>query len=64
MLRTSSWRLAEDDHLALVALAGQVALEAVLVPALLLTHLAVPAQLLQALGLDSVGNLQQTSTLS
>ncbi|GFZ14979.1 DNA/RNA-binding protein Kin17, conserved region [Actinidia rufa] len=46
--------LAEDLHLALVALAHAVALEPVLVPALLLAHLAVPPQLLQAFGFDSV----------
>ncbi len=41
-----------------MALRGEMALEAVLVPALLAAHLAVPAQLLQALGLDAVGNLR------
>ena len=46
--------LAEDLHLALVALAHAVALEPVLVPALLLAHLAVPPQLLQPFRLDSV----------
>lgn len=46
--------LAEDEHLALVALAHAVALEAVLVAALLLAHLAVPPELLQPLRLDSV----------
>ena len=40
-------------------LAGQVTLEAVLVTTLLLTHLAIPSQLLQTLGFDSVGNLHQ-----
>jgi hypothetical protein len=45
-------------HLALVSLAHLVALEAVLIPAGFLAQLAVPAQLVQALGLDAVGNLQ------
>lgn len=46
--------VAEDAHLALVALAHAVALEAVLVAALLLAHLAVPPELLEAFGFDSV----------
>ena len=46
--------LAKDLHLALVALAHAVALEAVLVAALLLAHLAVPPQLLEPLGFDPV----------
>uniref|UniRef100_A0A2P2PIS4 Uncharacterized protein MANES_07G115700 n=1 Tax=Rhizophora mucronata TaxID=61149 RepID=A0A2P2PIS4_RHIMU len=46
--------LAEDLHLALVALAHAVALEPVLVSALLLAHLAVPSQLLQTFRFDSV----------
>ncbi|GER47140.1 glycolate oxidase iron-sulfur subunit [Striga asiatica] len=46
--------LAEDLHLALVGFAHAVALETVLVPALLLAHLAVPPELLEALGLDPV----------
>lgn len=48
--------LAEDLHLALVRLAHAVALESVLVAALLLAHLAVPSELLQSFGLDSVGD--------
>lgn len=46
--------LAEDLHLALVGLAHAVAFESVLVAALLLTHLAVPSQLLQTLRLDPI----------
>jgi hypothetical protein len=46
-------------HLSLVALAHLVALEAVLIPAGLLAQLAVPAQLVQALGLNAVGNLHE-----
>lgn len=52
------WHLAKHQHLALVRLAGLVALEAVLITALLVAHLAVPAQLLQALGFDAVRNLR------
>jgi hypothetical protein len=48
--------LAKDLHLALVGLAEAVTLEAVLIAALLLTHLAVPAELLQTLGLDAIGD--------
>lgn len=48
--------LAEDLHLALVALAHAVALEAVLVAALFLAHLAVPAELLETFGLDSISD--------
>jgi hypothetical protein len=44
-------------HLAAVALAHLVALEAVLIAARLLAQLAVPAQLGQPLGLDAVGDL-------
>ena len=55
---TSVGGLPEHHHLALVGLAGEVALEAILVAALLLAHLTIPAQLLQALGLDAIGNLQ------
>jgi hypothetical protein len=36
-----------------------MALEAVLVTALLLAQLAVPSQLLEALGLDAVGDLKE-----
>lgn len=46
--------LREDPHLAQVALGRGVALEAVLVSALLLAHLAVPLELLQPLGLKVV----------
>ncbi|KAI8031458.1 hypothetical protein LOK49_LG01G01772 [Camellia lanceoleosa] len=48
--------LAKDLHLALVALAHAVALEPVLVPTLLLAHLAVPPKFLQTLRLDSIRN--------
>ncbi|KAF2318774.1 hypothetical protein GH714_010616 [Hevea brasiliensis] len=48
--------LTEDLHLTLVALAHTVALEAILVAALLLTHLAVPSELLETFGFDSVGD--------
>ena len=48
-LRTSIRCFSKDLHLSLVRLAGQMALEAILVPALLLAHLAVPSQLLQSL---------------
>lgn len=48
--------LAEDLHLALVALAHAVALEAVLVATLFLAHLAVPAELLETFGLDPVSD--------
>jgi hypothetical protein len=41
--------LAYDNHLSQVGLGGDVHLEAVFVAALLLTHLAVPPQALQAL---------------
>ena len=40
-----------------MAIAGQVALEAVLIPALLLAHLAIPLQLLQPFGLHAIRNL-------
>mmetsp|Transcript_8742 Transcript_8742/g.23765 ORF Transcript_8742/g.23765 Transcript_8742/m.23765 type:complete len:308 (-) Transcript_8742:8-931(-) len=46
--------LAEYLHLSDVRLAGQVALEAVFVPTLLVAQLAVEFELLKALGLDSV----------
>ena len=48
--------LGEDAHLAQVRVARLVALEAVLVAALLLAHLAVPPQLLQAFGFYAVRN--------
>lgn len=38
-----------------------MAFEAILIPTLFLTHLAKPAQLLQAFGLDSVRYLQMAS---
>jgi len=47
----------KEEQLALVGLAHGVALEAILVAALLLAHLAVPAQLLQALRLHLVGQV-------
>jgi hypothetical protein len=46
--------LTEDLHLALVALAHTVALETVLVAALLLAHLAVPSKLLETLRFDPI----------
>lgn len=48
--------LAEDLHLALVTLAHAVAFESVLVPTLLLAHLAVPSELLETFGFDAVSN--------
>lgn len=45
---TSRWIFPENHHLPLVRLAGQVALEAILVSALLLAHLTVPSQFLQS----------------
>lgn len=53
------WVLTKHLHLSPVAVAHLVALEAVLIAALLLAQLAVPAQLLQALGFDGVGNLDR-----
>ena len=49
--------LAEREHLADVALGLRVALEAVLVAALLLADLAVPPQALQALALHLVRDI-------
>lgn len=46
--------LAEHLHLALVRLAHTMALESVLVAALLLAHLAVPSQFLQTFCFDPV----------
>mmetsp|Transcript_35158 Transcript_35158/g.98715 ORF Transcript_35158/g.98715 Transcript_35158/m.98715 type:complete len:298 (+) Transcript_35158:539-1432(+) len=46
--------LDEELHLALMPVGHAVALEAIFVPALLLAHLAVPTQLLEALGLHLV----------
>lgn len=51
------WVLAKYLHLAAVAVGGQMAFEPVLIAALLLAHLAVPAQFLQALCLDPVADL-------
>ena len=51
---TSVWCFSKDLHLSLVRLACQMALEAILVAALLLAHLAVPSQLLQTFRLDSI----------
>lgn len=39
--------LAKDDHLSLVGVAHTVALESVLIPTLLVAHLAVPSEFLQ-----------------
>ena len=49
---------AAHTYLPQVALTRLVALEAVLITALLFTQLAVPAQALQALGFDPVADLQ------
>jgi hypothetical protein len=46
-LHTSVGCLAKHHHLSLMAVTGEVALEAILVPTLLLTHLTVPSQFLQ-----------------
>ena len=61
---TSVRIFAEDHHLALVTLRSQVALEAILVSALLLAHLAIPSQLLQALGFDAISNLQKAGNIA
>ena len=53
----------EDEELALVGLARRVALESVLVSALLLAHLAVPTELLQPLGLHLVGQVLDLSLI-
>lgn len=37
--------------------AGKVTFKAVFITALLAAHLAIPAELLKALGLDTVGNV-------
>jgi len=47
----------KEEQLALVGLAHRVALEAVFIAALLLAHLAVPAQLLQTLRFHLVGEV-------
>lgn len=52
----SSGVLPEHLHLALVRLAHTMALESILVAALLLAHLAIPPQFLQTLCFDSVSN--------
>lgn len=52
------WVLPKHLHLPPVPFTHLVALEAVLISALLLTQLAVPTKLLQPLGLDPIGNLQ------
>ncbi len=54
---TSHGIYSKHYHLTLVRLAGQVTLETIFVSALLLAHLAVPSQLLQALGFDAICNL-------
>jgi len=51
--------LAKDLHLPPVPFTHLVALEAVLISALLLTQLAVPTKFLQPLGLDPIRNLQE-----
>lgn len=45
-----------------MALTHLVALEAVFITARLLAQLAVPAQLVETLGLDAVGNLEMVSS--
>ena len=52
------WRLAKHHHLPLVRVGAEVALEAILIAALLAAHLAIPSQLLQPLRLDAVGYLR------
>jgi hypothetical protein len=52
------WVLPKHLHLPSVPLTHLVALEAVLISALLLAQLAVPPQFAKALGLDARGNLQ------
>ena len=47
------WVVAKNHHLPRVRVGHGVALETVLVPALLVAHLAVPSQFLQALGLQN-----------
>lgn len=56
------WVLPKHLHLPPVPFTHLVALEAVLISALLLAQLAVPAQLAKTLGLDARGNLQGAST--
>ncbi|KAK8514972.1 hypothetical protein V6N13_121917 [Hibiscus sabdariffa] len=46
--------LPEDLHLALVRFAHAVAFESVFISALLSAHLAVPSQLLETFGFDSI----------
>ena len=50
----SGWVLAKNLHLTLVALAHTMALETVLVTTLLLTHLAIPSELLEPLCFDPI----------
>lgn len=50
-------RLAKHHHLPLVRVGAEVALEAILIAALLATHLAIPSQLLQPLRLDAITDL-------
>jgi hypothetical protein len=57
---SSGTHLTEHHHLPLVRVRAEVALEPILVSALLAAHLAVPSQLLQALRLDAVGYLHET----
>jgi len=55
--------IGKEEQLALVGLAHGVALEAILVAALFLTHLAVPPQLLEALRLHLVGQVLRRTHL-
>jgi hypothetical protein len=53
--------LADDKHLTKMGLRLSMALEAVLISALLLTDLAVPPQALQALGFHLIGQILWSS---
>mmetsp|Transcript_14319 Transcript_14319/g.32857 ORF Transcript_14319/g.32857 Transcript_14319/m.32857 type:complete len:322 (+) Transcript_14319:487-1452(+) len=53
----------EYTHVAQVRVGCEVALEAVLVAALLLTHLAIEFELLKSLGLHSIGNVLRRTLL-
>ena len=63
-LPTSIRILSKHHHLALVTLWCQMAFKSIFISALFLTHLAVPSQLLQALGLDAITNLQHIQVVS
>ena len=54
---TSVWIFSKDHHLSFVALRSEMTFEAVLISTLLLAHLTIPSQLLQAFGFDAVTNL-------